>query len=284
MHRPWKMAGVVALAGAMAASSAIAQSSAAQPKQAARKPAVAGPIIEIEPRAVAILKAASDRLARAKTLSFTAFVSEESPSRLGPALMYTSRYDVSLQRPDRLRITSPGDGAVTDLFYDGKMLSAYVPADNLVATAPAAATIDATLMQAFKRADIYYPFTDLIVADPYKAIADGMRVAFYVGQAKTVGGTTTDIVAYGNAEVFVQVWVGTEDRLPRKLRAVYAADRLKLRHEMIVEAWKLDDALPADTFNPPAAVKTALPIDFDKPSAASTQGRPKATPRPLAQK
>jgi hypothetical protein len=36
----------------------------------------------------------------------------------------------------------------------------------------------------------------MIVTDPYKDISQGMSVAFYVGQSKIVGGTTTDIVAY----------------------------------------------------------------------------------------
>jgi len=285
MHRLWMTACVLALfAGGLAASGASAQTAPAQAKQAARKPAIAGPAIEIEPKAVAILKAASDRLAGAKTMSFTAYVSEESPSRLGPALMYTSRYDVALQRPDKLRVTSPGDGVATDLFYDGRTLSAYMPTTDLLATAPAPATIDATLLQAFTAADIYYPFTDLVVADPYKAIADGLRFAFYVGQAKTVGGTTTDIVAYGNRDLFVQVWVGAEDRLPRKMRAVYAADRLKLRHEMTLENWTLDGQLPAEAFALPAAARSASSIAFGKPSAESAKARAKVAPRPLAQK
>lgn len=285
MHRLWMTACVLALfAGGLAASGASAQTAPAQAKQAARKPAIAGPAIEIEPKAVAILKAASDRLAGAKTMSFTAYVSEESPSRLGPALMYTSRYDVALQRPDKLRVTSPGDGVATDLFYDGRTLSAHTPASNLLATAPAPATIDAMLQQAYTTADIYFPFTDLIVADPYKAIADGLRFAFYVGQSKTVGGTTTDIVAYGNKDVFVQVWVGAEDRLPRKMRAIYAADRLKLRHEMTLEGWTLDVAIPAEQLALSAAAKAASPITFGKPSAEAAKARAKAMPRPLAQK
>src|SRR5437773_3060843 len=38
----------------------------------------------LEPRAIDILKAASARLAGAKAMAFTAVVSYESPSRLGP--------------------------------------------------------------------------------------------------------------------------------------------------------------------------------------------------------
>ena len=75
-------------------------------------------------------------------------------------------------------------------------MMAFAPAENLVAVADAPPTIDAMLKAAFDSAAIYFPFTDLIVADPYQDIADGLDVAFYIGQSNVVGGTTTDMVAY----------------------------------------------------------------------------------------
>ena len=62
----------------------------------------------LEPKAVEILKAASARLAAAKSMAFTAVVSYESPSRLGTPLVYTTRSEVTLQRPDKLRVITPG--------------------------------------------------------------------------------------------------------------------------------------------------------------------------------
>ena len=82
----------------------------------------------------------------------------------------------------------------------------------------------------YDSAAIYFPFTDLIVADPYKDIADGLKVAFYIGQSIVVDGTTTDMVAYVTGDVFVQAWIGAEDKLPRRVYAVYLNDRARLRH------------------------------------------------------
>ena len=64
----------------------------------------------LEPRAIELLKASSGRLAAARTMSFTAVATYESPSRLGPPLAYTTRSEVPLQRPDKLRVITPGDG------------------------------------------------------------------------------------------------------------------------------------------------------------------------------
>ena len=250
---------------------AYAQQSTPQPKTtkqpAAAKPAMPapGPVqMTIEPKAMEILKAACDRLAAARSMSFTAVVTYENPSRLGPPLAYTTKSEVTLQRPDKLRVVTPADGPATEFYYDGQAMMAFAPAENLLAVADAPPTIDGALEAAFKTADIYYPFTDLIVADPYKALTDGMIMAFYIGQSKVVGGTTTDMVAYADKDVFVQVWVGTEDKLPRMVRAVYRTDRARLRHQLEISDWKLDLDVSGEAFAPKNA-SGAMPIEFSRP-------------------
>lgn len=225
------------------------------------------PAIELEPKALGILKGACEKLGAAKTMAFKAVVSEESPSRLGPPLAYYTTSEVLLERPDKLRVVSPGDGPRSEFYYDGKSMVAYSPAENMVARAPAPATIDAMLEAAFKTAQIYFPYTDLLVTDPYKGLSDGLRVAFYVGQSDSVGGVKTHIIAYANDHAFVQAWIGVDDRMPRRLQAVFRSDPLQLRHSVNLSDWKLDAAVPAGAFAPPEKAKKALPIAFGNPQA-----------------
>lgn len=225
----------------------------------------------LEPKAIEILKAAGSRLAAAHTMAFTAVVTYESPSRFGPALAYSTKSEVTLQRPDKLRIITLGDGPASEFYYDGKMMMAFAPAENLVAVADAPPTIDAALQAAYDSADIYFPFSDVIVADPYKDIADGLQVAFYIGQSHVVGGTTTDMVAYANADVFVQAWIGAEDKLPLMLRAVYRDDPLQLRHRLEMSNWQLDLAVPADAFGSSKAAG-ATRIKFARPELPPPPG------------
>ncbi len=220
----------------------------------------------LEPKAVEILKAACDRLTAARTMHFTAVVSYENPSLLGTPLLYTTKSEVTVQRPDKLLVLTPGDGPATEFYYDGKMMAAYAPAENLLAVAEAPPTIDAALQAAYDQAAIYFPFTDVIVSDPYKDIADGLMLAFYIGQSNVIGGTTTDMVAYANNDVFVQIWIGTEDKLPRMLRAVYRADPASLRHQLELSDWQLDLAVSEDIFTP-ANTDEAKPIAFARPDA-----------------
>ena len=146
---------------------------------------------------------------------------------------------------------------------------AYAPAENLVAVADAPPTIDATLRAAFEKAAIYYPFTDLIVADPFAALTDGAILAFTIGQSDLIGGVRTDMVAWANDDVFLQIWIGADDKLPRRIRAVYRTDPYSLGHQMDLSNWQLDGALAPDAFVSPKA-QSAKRIAFASPAGTST--------------
>jgi len=263
-----------------------ASGNAQQPQKApkASKPAKSQSKVEappevqlvLEPKAIDLLKASCSRLAAARTMSFTAVVSYESPSRLGPPLVYTTRSEVTLQRPDKLRIIVPGDGPASEFYYNGKTMTAFAPAENLVAVADAPPTIDEALKVAFDSAAIYYPFRNMIIADPYKALSDGLILAFYIGQSHVIGGTTTDMVAFANNNVFLQVWIGAEDKLPRMIRGVYRNDLAHLRHQLEFSNWQLDVAVPADAFASTRA-DSANPIAFSHPNPErSPDAKPQA--------
>jgi hypothetical protein len=49
----------------------------------------------------------SAHLAAARTMSFTAVASYESPSWIGPPFVYMTTSEVTLQRPDKLRVITP---------------------------------------------------------------------------------------------------------------------------------------------------------------------------------
>jgi hypothetical protein len=237
----------------------------------------------LEPKAIDLLKAMSARLASARTMTFTAISTYESPTHIGPPLAYTTISEVTLQRPNKLRVITPGDGPASEFYYDGKTMMAYVPAEHLVAVADAPATIDGALKAAYDSAAIYFPFTDVIVADPYKDIADKLEHAFVVGQSRVVGGTTTDMVAIVSDRVFGQVWIGADDKLPRMFRAVYADDPSRLRHQVEFSSWRLDGQISADAFTSSRAANApripfARPDPVLPPGAGTTpEGKPSET-------
>jgi hypothetical protein len=46
----------------------------------------------------------------------------------------------------------------------------------------------------------------------------------------------------------MQAWIGSEDKLPRRVRAVFRDDPLWLRHDMQLSNWQLNPSVAADTF------------------------------------
>jgi hypothetical protein len=234
----------------------------------------------LEQKALDILKASSDRLSAAHTVAFTAVESYESPSRQGHPLVFVNKSEVTLQRPDKLRVITPGDGPVSEFYYNGKTMTAFAPAENLIAVTDAPPTIDAAMEAAYHLSGTYFPFDDLIVADPYKDMAPGLKLAYYIGQSHVVGETTTDMVAYIDNGVFIEAWIGVEDKLPRLIHAVYLDDPAQLRHNLLLSNWQLDLAVPADAFAP-TNVAGAKRIPFAHPHPQSPPGaKPPAKAKP----
>src|SRR5208283_2604244 len=169
----------------------------------------------IEQKAIDILKAACNTLANAKAMSFSALSTYERAARNGQPLYYTVLNQVTMQRPDKLRVITPGDGTPDEFYYDGKTMMAYVPSEDLVAVTDAPPTIDQMVDAAWEKAAIYFPFVDMIMSKPCAVFEeDGLNSAFYVGQSKVVAGTTTDLVAITADNIQAELWIGTEDHLP----------------------------------------------------------------------
>lgn len=220
----------------------------------------------------------SEKLAAARSMTFTSVSTYESPSLIGPPLVYTTISEVTLERPNQLRVITPGDGRANEFYYNGKTITAYSPAENLVAVADAPSTIDAALKMAYDSAAIYFPFTDVVVENPYKDIAEGLKVAFVIGQSQVVGGTKTDMIALANDKIFAQIWIGTDDKLPRMIRAVYRDDPSRLRHQVEFKDWQLNTAIAADAFSSSKTEK-ALPIPFARPEPTPSPS-PATTDKP----
>jgi hypothetical protein len=218
----------------------------------------------IQPEALALLKATSDKLAGATALRFTAVTIYEAKANNGQPLYYSTLSKVTMQRPDKLRVITPGDGPASDFLYDGKYMLAYAPAADLVAVGPAPATVDETIKAAEDQAAIFFPFAEVIASDPYANLAEGLTTAFVVGQSHVIGDTVTDMVAITNENVHAEIWIGADDGLPRMIRATYVKDPTKSHYEIEFSDWKVNPTLTADDFTSLPAQKAAK-MKFARP-------------------
>lgn len=244
------------------------QAHAQQVTGAPPQPAAA-PTPPIEPKAAAILKSSCDVLAGAKAMSFTALNTYEKAARNGQPLYYAVRNQVTLQRPDKLRVITPGDGIPDEFYYDGKSMMVYVPSTNMVAVADAPPTVDAMIDTAWNTAAIYFPFADVILSKPCDVFEkEGMDSAWYVGQSHVVGNTTTDMVAVAAENVQAELWIGADDHLPRMVRVVYPHEPAHALYQTEYSNWHLTDAADAGAFTSEKAAKGTR-IPFQPPGAAA---------------
>jgi hypothetical protein len=231
----------------------------------------------IEPKAMEVLKAACDTLAAAKAMSFTAVNTYEKAARNGQPLFYATLNQVTMQRPDKLRVITPSDGVPDEFYYDGKTITAYVPSEDLVAIAEAPPTIEQMIDVAWEKAAIYFPFADVLMPKPCAVFEEhGLNSAFYVGQSKVVAQITTDMVAVAGDNVQAELWIGTADHLPRLIRVVYPHEPARALYQTEYSDWKLTDSADPAAFASEKAAK-AKPMKFQPP------GLREAPPAPAKQ-
>jgi len=253
----------LAILGVLGAPIADARAQQAQP------PLAASPQVQerlpIEQKAADILKATCDTLAAAKAMSFTALSTYEKAARNGQPLFYTTLNQVTMQRPDKLRVITVGDGVPNEFYYDGKKMMAYVPSEDLVAVADAPPTIDQMIDAAWEKAAIYFPFSDVLMSKPCAVFEqEGLNSAFYVGQSKVIGGTVTDMVAVAADNLQGELWIGAEDHLPRLIRVVYPHEPAHALYQTEYSDWHLTDSVDPGTFTSDKAAH-GRPIQFAPP-------------------
>ncbi|MBV8613655.1 MAG: DUF2092 domain-containing protein, partial [Acetobacteraceae bacterium] len=115
------------------------------------------------------------------------------------------------------------------------------------------------------KAAIYFPFADVLVSKPCAVFEqEGLNSAFYVGQSKIIGGTTTDMIAVAADNIQAELWIGAQDHLPRMVRVVYPQEPAHALYQTEYSDWRLMDAVDPATFTSDKAAK-GKPMRFAPP-------------------
>ena len=151
----------------------------------------------IEPAALEMIQATSERLAGAKSMSFTAVATYKSP-RGTVSRCITRRFprcwSRARQAPRDHAGRRSGVGLLLRWHDDDGLCAGREPGGDRGRAADDRATIAAACARPQS-----FPVREVIVADPYKNISEGLTSAFVVGQSMVVGGTITDMVAFPTA-------------------------------------------------------------------------------------
>ncbi len=244
------------------------------------------------PTAEAVLRRMAEYFKAAK--SFAADIEREQ--KIGSKSMKNA-LAVAVERPNKLAIRGKGAAFGMDVISDGKKLTVSIPALKKYTQSEAPASLSKLssdgMIQGVLMASLQGTMlVELIAADPYAAIMDGVKTSTYVGD-EILDGTKTHHVKCTQDQFDWEVWVAAEgDPLLHKVvtdmtksaaNSPAAAQLKGQKFELIqtFKGWKIDTALDRKTFTfdpPPGAQKA------DSLMEALTGGGRQASSSPLVGK
>jgi len=166
--------------------------------------------------------------------------------------------------------STAGDFAPHDFYFDGKTITRYSPDKNLYAVRDLPGTIDNMVEKAYEEDGKSFPYADVLISEPYSAMTENLTSALYVGQSTLKplsgeAGIKTDHLAFANEGVHWQIWIGSDDHLPRLVVATYLDDVSEPSYVVEFGDWRLGEPVDAATFifsNTSSAAK----IEFRNPA------------------
>jgi hypothetical protein len=206
---------------------------------------------DIDPLVLKVLKAVTDPIRGAKAFSFRTRGIREYLGSNGRIITYFTTSEVTVGRPDKLRVDFKGRRQQVQLYYDGGQTVLYAPGPKLYAVIPIRTkTLDGVLQELEKRGD-----------DPYQTLLPDIKTGYVIGQVDMYGKQVHQL-AFTEKDAEYQLWVtGEPDPRIQGLEIVYKALPHEPRVMIEFSDWNLNPQIQADTFSfkKPANAKQ---IDF----------------------
>jgi hypothetical protein len=220
---------------------------------------------DLDPSATEVLQFMSDYLAATAAFSVNADVDFEVVASTGQKLQFSSYSSLVMQRPSGLYLERRGAVADAEIFFDGSQITLFGRRINAYAQQALTGTVDDAILTVEAETGLPFPGADLLFADPYAVLSEGVESSTYLGTAY-IDGVEVHHLAFREAEVDWQLWVQTGD-VPLPMKYVITTKWLTgaPQYEIRLRDWdtspSIDDA--RFTFTAPAG---ATPLEALPPS------------------
>jgi hypothetical protein len=200
-----------------------------------------------------LLKNMSDYMGRQDTFDFTATDTVNGKTDSGTSAQLSTQRLVKVQRPNRIYVEAKGDVANRKVWYDGKQLAVYSPAEKVYGITDAPDSIDDTLDFVSEKFGMSVPLADLLYSNIYESVMPGLKSGQYLGISK-VGNVDCHHLAFEGKSADLQVWI-QRDGTPVVRKIVIANNQAAShpRYTATVTTWNLIPKHFPDqfTFTPP---------------------------------
>jgi len=223
----------------------------------------------VDPAAVQKMKRMSDFLEAQQQFSVETQSIVEEIGFSGHRVDYDLTANVVVKRPNKLSAVRTGELMNEHLFYDGKTLTLYRPADKSYASATAPDTIERMIDFARETVGILLPAADLVYRGAYPLMMQDVSLAAVVGKA-TIGGVSCDHLLFSRPGVDFQIWIAAGEKpWPCKYVVTETDTPTKLSITTFLSGWNFSPVVQDAkfTFVPP---KDARAIPLPHEAAAKT--------------
>jgi hypothetical protein len=235
-----------------------------------------------EDDAAKILKAMADYTAGQKSISATFDSDIEVITPELQKLQFTSSGQLTLSRPDKLRIKRTGGYADVEMVFDGKKLSLYGNNAKTYVQADLAGSVDQLIDVLQTTSGGAMPGTDLLLTNSFDELTAKAIDARHIGQG-VIDGVECEHLAFRGIDTDWQIWIESGPRpIPRKYVITSKTLAGAPQYSLKIKDWKTD--VPADAeafvFKPPADAQKAdlnalAMMDFDEVPLGTAPGAKK---------
>ena len=165
----------------------------------------------------------------------------------GQKLQHTATANMDVERPNKLRALMHSARSERQLFYDGKTVTLYTPAQKYYSTVEFSGTLGELIGRLKERYGVEVPLSDLFLWGTPAAPLDKIQSAMNAGQ-DYIDDDLCDHYAFRQANADWQIWITTGSKpLPRKVVITNRADEARPQSVSLID-WNLKPAFKDAVF------------------------------------
>ena len=210
----------------------------------------------VDPAAILALKDMGAHLQSLKRFQVSTDLTGERVLADGQKLQHAATATLDVDRPNRVRAVMTSPRSERQIFFDGKSVTLYTPAQKFFSTIAFTGSLGDLVEKLHERFDVEVPLADLFVWGTPTAPLDKIESAMNAGQ-DVIGDELCDHYAFRQGNVDWQIWITTAGKpLPRKVVITSRADDARPQSVSLL-TWNLKPSFTDAVFRfvPPAGAK-----------------------------
>ena len=201
----------------------------------------------VDPASIQALKDMGAHLQSLKRFRVSTEVTGERVLADGQKLQHTATANLDVERPNKLRVVMQSARSERELFYDGKTVTLYTPAQKYYSTVEFSDTIGKLIEQLETKYAVQLPLQDLFLWGTPAAPLDKLDSAMNAGQ-DFIDDDLCDHYAFRQGKIDWQIWITAGGKpLPRKVVVTNRADEARPQSVSMID-WNLKPSFKDSVF------------------------------------